>query len=189
MDLRRHTKYFGKIWLLIGVLFSICVFVGIPKRDKYLAFYSCYKYKKTNTQIKNGHFVMCIHVSVQRNHLFCKTNTQKTVVKVNNLRTEEKPSFVYLRIRVSGQRNHSLRVRVFGVWSTLRSFSTIPFCFLEWMVVVMNAYPTSFWKFYWPIVPREVISSYRQQKLKLFSSIVVPSVLFLQFLSVFWNGW
>jgi hypothetical protein len=39
---------------------------------------------------------------------FCKTNTQKMVVKVNNLRTEEKPSFVYLRIRVSGQRNRSL---------------------------------------------------------------------------------
>ncbi len=43
MDLRRHSKYFGDIWLLFGVLFSICVFVGIPKRDEYLAFYSCYK--------------------------------------------------------------------------------------------------------------------------------------------------
>ncbi len=51
---------------------------------------------------KNRHFVMCIRVSVQRNHLFCKTNTQKTVAKVNNLCTEEKPSLVYLRIRVSG---------------------------------------------------------------------------------------
>ncbi len=51
---------------------------------------------------------MCIHVLVQRNHLFCKTNTQKMVAKVNNLRTEEKLSFVYLRIRASGQRNHSL---------------------------------------------------------------------------------
>jgi hypothetical protein len=51
---------------------------------------------------------MCIHVSGQRNHLFCKTNTQKMVAKVKNLHTEEKPSFVYLRIRVSGQRNHSL---------------------------------------------------------------------------------
>jgi hypothetical protein len=46
----------------------------------------------------------------QRNHLFCKTNTQKMVAKVNNLCTEEKPSFVYLPIRVSGQRNHSLRL-------------------------------------------------------------------------------
>ncbi len=27
---------------------------------------------KTNTQIKNGYFVMCIRVSVQRNHLFAK---------------------------------------------------------------------------------------------------------------------
>jgi hypothetical protein len=106
MDLRRHTKYFGNIWLLFGILFSICVFVGILKRDKYLAFYSCNN--KKNTQIKSGHFVMCIHVSVQRNHFFCKTNTQKTVAKVNNLCTKEKPSFVYLRIRVSGQRNHSL---------------------------------------------------------------------------------
>ncbi len=52
---------------------------------------------------------MCIHVSVQRNHLFGKTNTQKTVAKVKNLRTEEKPSFVYLCICVLGQRNHSLK--------------------------------------------------------------------------------
>ncbi len=51
---------------------------------------------------------MCIHVLVQRNHFFCKTNTQKMVAKVNNLRTEEKPSFVYLCIHVLGQRNHSL---------------------------------------------------------------------------------
>ncbi len=71
MDLRRHTKYFGNIWLLFGILFSVCVFVGIPKRDKYLAFYLCYK-KNTHTQMKNGHFVMCISVSVQRNHLFCR---------------------------------------------------------------------------------------------------------------------
>ncbi len=41
---------------------------------------------------------MCIRVSVQRNHLFGKTNTQKTVVKVKNLCTEKKPSFVYLCI-------------------------------------------------------------------------------------------
>ncbi len=64
--------------------------------------------KKKNSQIKNGHFVMCIHVSRQRNHLFCKTNAQKMVAKVNNLRKEEKPSFVYLHICVSGQKNHSL---------------------------------------------------------------------------------
>jgi hypothetical protein len=37
------------------------------------------------------------------------TNTQRTVAKVNNLCTEQKPSFVCLRIRVSGQRNHSLK--------------------------------------------------------------------------------
>jgi hypothetical protein len=52
MDLCRHTQFFGNIWLLFGILFSICVFVGIPKRDEYLAFYSCYKLIKTNTQIE-----------------------------------------------------------------------------------------------------------------------------------------
>ncbi len=46
MDLCRHSKYFGDIWLLFGVLFSVYVFVGIPKIDEYLAFYSCYKLKK-----------------------------------------------------------------------------------------------------------------------------------------------
>jgi hypothetical protein len=29
----------------------------------------------TNKQKKNGHFVVCIRVSSQRNHLFCKWNT------------------------------------------------------------------------------------------------------------------
>jgi hypothetical protein len=38
---------------------------------------------------------MRIRVSVQRNHLFCKTNTQKTVAKVKNFHTEGKLSFVY----------------------------------------------------------------------------------------------
>jgi hypothetical protein len=46
MDLHRHTKYFGDIWLLFGILFRICVFVGNSKRDEYLAFYSCYTLKK-----------------------------------------------------------------------------------------------------------------------------------------------
>ncbi len=65
--------------------------------------------KKTNTQIKKWSFCMRIRVLVQRNHLFGKTNIQKTVAKVKSLHTEEKPSFVYLCICVSGQRNHSLR--------------------------------------------------------------------------------
>ncbi len=30
----------------LASFYSICVFVGIPKRDKYLAFYLCYKLKK-----------------------------------------------------------------------------------------------------------------------------------------------
>jgi hypothetical protein len=46
MDLRRHSKYFGDIWRLFGVLFSVCVFVGIPKRDEYLAFYYATNKKK-----------------------------------------------------------------------------------------------------------------------------------------------
>jgi hypothetical protein len=41
---------------------------------------------------------MRIRVSVQRNHLFGKTNTQKMVAKVKNLCTEEKLSFLYLCI-------------------------------------------------------------------------------------------
>jgi hypothetical protein len=56
MDLCIHNHFFGDIWLLFGVLFSVCVFVGIPKRDEYLSFFSCYKLKN-ETQIKNGHFV------------------------------------------------------------------------------------------------------------------------------------
>ncbi len=96
MDLCRQIKYFGKIWLLFGVLLSVCVFVGIPKRDKKRQIFGLLfvlQIKKMNTQIQNGHFVMCIGVSVQRNHLFCKTSTQKTVAKVNNLCTEEKTIF------------------------------------------------------------------------------------------------
>ncbi len=45
---------------------------------------------------------MRIRVSVQTNHFFGNTNTQKTVAKEKSLRTEEKPSFVYLCIGVSG---------------------------------------------------------------------------------------
>jgi hypothetical protein len=52
---------------------------------------------------------MRIRVSIQTNHFFGNTITQKTVAKEKNLRTEEKPSFVFLCIGVSGQRNHSLR--------------------------------------------------------------------------------
>ncbi len=67
---------------------------------------------------------MRIRVSVQTNHFFGNTNTQKTVAKEKNLCTEEKPSFVYLCIGVSGQRNHSLSVcamyvlhlLIFWVW-------------------------------------------------------------------------
>jgi hypothetical protein len=54
---------------------------------------------------------MHICVSVQTNQFFGNTNTQTTVAKEKNLRTEEKLSFVYLCIGVSGQRNHSLSER------------------------------------------------------------------------------
>jgi hypothetical protein len=102
MDLHRCTQFFGNIWLLIGNLFSICVFMVSQKETNIWPSVRATK-KIMNTQIKNGHFVMCICVSGQRNHLFCKTNTQKMVAKVNNLCTEEKPSFVYSLIRVSGK--------------------------------------------------------------------------------------
>jgi hypothetical protein len=43
---------------------------------------------KKNTQIKNGHFVMHIRVSGQRNHLFCKTNTQMHHFRVKPLQCD-----------------------------------------------------------------------------------------------------
>ncbi len=58
---------------------------------------------------------MRIHVSVQTNHFFGNTNTQKMVAKEKNLRTEDKPPFVYLCIGVSGQRNHSLRYACYDI--------------------------------------------------------------------------
>jgi hypothetical protein len=82
------------------------VYLFVSQKEKNNWFSICAP-KKKNTQIKNGHVVVCIHVLGQRNHLLCKTNTQQTVVKVNNLRIEEKQSYVYLRICVLGQRNHS----------------------------------------------------------------------------------
>ncbi len=36
MDLCRYTHFFGNIWLLFGILFSVCVFVGIPKKRQIL---------------------------------------------------------------------------------------------------------------------------------------------------------
>ncbi len=66
---------------------------------------------------------MCIHVSVQTNHFFGNTNSQKTVAKEKNHHTEEKPSFVCLCIGVSGQRNHSLTSQIkTQVWSTKKNF-------------------------------------------------------------------
>ncbi len=100
------TKYFDNIWLLFGVLFSICVFVGIPKRDKYLAFYSCYKKNKyTNKKWSFCSVYPCIS---PKKSPFLQNKYTKDSWKVNDLCTEENPSFVYLRSHVLGQRNHSL---------------------------------------------------------------------------------
>jgi hypothetical protein len=86
------------------------VYLLVSQKETNIWLSICATNKKNEYTNKNGHFVMCIHLSGQRNHLFCKTNTQKMVAKVNNLCTEEKPPFVYLRIRVVGQRNHNLTV-------------------------------------------------------------------------------
>ncbi len=40
---------------------------------------------KDQEQIKNGHFVVCIRVLGQRNHLFCKTITQMRHFRVQPL--------------------------------------------------------------------------------------------------------
>jgi hypothetical protein len=110
VDLCRHTPFVGTIWLLFGVLFSICVFVGTPPKKTNIWPSICATNQKTNTQIKNGHFVMCIHVSGQRNHLFCKTNTQMRHFRVRPLQCDVQPSFVYLLIGVLEQRKYSLRL-------------------------------------------------------------------------------
>ncbi len=75
MGIHRHTQCFGNIWLLFGVLFSICVFVGTPKIDKYLAFYSCYKKKRIH-KYKSGHFV-CVSVYQSRQITFLATQMHK----------------------------------------------------------------------------------------------------------------
>ncbi len=80
-----------------------------PKNRQIFGLLFVLQIKKTNTtQIKKWSFCMRIRVSAQTNHFFGNTNTQKTDAKEKNLCTEEKPSFVYLCIGVSGQRNHSL---------------------------------------------------------------------------------
>ncbi len=66
---------------------------------------------------------MCIHVSVQTNHFFSNTNTQKTVAKEKTFAQKKKPSFVCLCIGVFGQRNHSLTSQIkTQVWSTKKNF-------------------------------------------------------------------
>ena len=70
---------------------------------------------------------MLIRVSVQTNHFFGNTNTQKTVAKEKSLRTEEKPSFVNLCIGVSGQRNHSLRKTLGQRNTDLLGYDIVPY--------------------------------------------------------------
>ncbi len=125
MGLHRHTQCFGNIWLLFGILFSICVFVGIPKIDKYLAFYLCYKLKKNEYTNKKVVILYAYPCMVQTNHFFGNTNAQKTVAKEKkqNLHTEEKPSLVYLCIGVSlyqGDEYHT-QYRVFARFVFLKS--------------------------------------------------------------------
>ncbi len=76
-------------YYLASFLASVYLLVSHPKKRQIFGLLLVLQIEKMNTQIKNGHFVMCIRVSVQINHLFCKTNTQKTVAKVNNLCTEK----------------------------------------------------------------------------------------------------
>jgi hypothetical protein len=94
-------------YYLVSFLASVYLLVSQKETNIWPSIHTTNK-KKPKTQIKKLSFCMRIRVSVQRNHLFGKTKTQKTAAKVKNLRTEEKPSFVYLCICVSGQRNHSL---------------------------------------------------------------------------------
>jgi hypothetical protein len=100
----------------------------------------CASNKKTNTQIKNGHFVVCICVSGQWNHLFCKTNTQICHYRVKPLQCNVWPSFAYLHIRASVQRNHSLRLSVpsqneiafcSGLWRASERLHQVPLWTLE----------------------------------------------------------
>ncbi len=59
--------------------------------------------------------------------LFGNTNTQKTVAKEKSLHTEEKLSFVYFCIGVSGQRNHSLRKTLGQRNTDLLGYDIVPY--------------------------------------------------------------
>jgi hypothetical protein len=63
MDLRRHSKYFGDIWLLFGVLFSVCVFVRIPKKRQIFGLLFMLQIKKneyTNKKVVILYVYPCI---------------------------------------------------------------------------------------------------------------------------------
>jgi hypothetical protein len=73
----------------------------------------------TKKRITNREWSFCmrIRVSGHKKHLFYKTNTQMLHYKVIPLQQPFAPSFVYLRIHILGQRNHSLKTQqknVFG---------------------------------------------------------------------------
>jgi hypothetical protein len=111
MDLCRQSKNFGNIWLLIGVLFSVCVFVGTPKIDEYLAFYSCYlQIKKNEYTNKNGVILYAYPCIGPDKSLFWQHKYTKDGCKGIKPSHKRKTVFVYLCIGVSGQRNHSLRL-------------------------------------------------------------------------------
>ncbi len=92
--------------------FSVSAFGGIPKREEKWAFYLHYKYKYANIQIKKWSFCIRICVLGQKNHLFCKKNTQMHHFKVEPLQCNVWPSFAYLCVCVLEQKNHSLISRL-----------------------------------------------------------------------------
>jgi hypothetical protein len=100
MGLHRHTQCFGDIWLLFGILFSVCVFVGTPKMKTNIWPSICATNKKneyTNKKVVILYAYPCIDPDKS---LFWQNKYKKDGCKGKNLRTEEKPSFVYLCIGV-----------------------------------------------------------------------------------------
>jgi hypothetical protein len=89
MDLHRHSKYFGNIWQLFGVLFSICVFVGTPKNRLIFGLLFVLQIKKMNTQIKKWSFCMRIRVLVQTNH-FLATQIHKRRLQMEKAFAQKK---------------------------------------------------------------------------------------------------
>ena len=88
---------------------SICVFVKLylcTNKSSTGNFYLCHKYRFMNTQI--GFWLLCnVYLRIHlKKSLFRQKNTQKTVfisAKEKKLCIDEKPSFVYLCIRIQAK--------------------------------------------------------------------------------------